>query len=97
MLACVEAGLPMQTGQVVKRAVMAAVWALTLEVLGSILVHFHKVADKYFAFSFRSDGVPYPSLKSLAQPLISLRFSFGQSAFRSLVCIVCLKLWHVGL
>ena len=59
-------------------------------------VQFHKVADKYLALSFRSEGEPYLSLTSLAQPLISLRLSFGHSAFLSLVCMVCLKQWDVG-
>ena len=35
-------------------------------VLSSVLVQFHKVADKYLALSFRSEGEPYLSLTSLA-------------------------------
>ena len=51
-----------------------------------------RVNFKYFAFSFRSEGEPYLSLISFAQPPNSSLISFGHSTFLSLVCNECLKL-----
>ena len=51
-----------------------------------------RVNSKYFSFTFKSEGEPYLSLISFAQPPNSSLISFGHSTFLSLVCNECLKL-----